>query len=154
MTTADGRAMLFRALELGTDVIGRVRPDQLADDVRRLLGQLVTVLHGMAGRGPVDVADDAWLEAWCDAAEDVLTGRPSGATLADHLNRITVHTWDLAVATGQRPAWDPQIVALAYDGARLLPHAGAVAIPDDAPLISRLAAMNGRPVLVTAPCGY
>lgn len=89
--------------------------------------------------------------------------------LVSYLNEVTVHTWDLATATGQRPAWDPRIVSLAFDGIRFLPGenrsavfeavrstmapeqrnfadplADAVPVPDDAPLIDRLVAWNGR----------
>ncbi|MES3014490.1 MAG: PAS domain S-box protein, partial [Pseudomonadota bacterium] len=38
------------------------------------------------------------------------------AMLVSYLNEVTVHTWDLAMATGQRPAWDPEVVSLAWIG--------------------------------------
>lgn len=38
---------------------------------------------------------------------------PGRAHLATYTNEVTVHTWDLAVATGQHPAWDPEVLALA-----------------------------------------
>ena len=164
-------------------------------DVRALLGHMVTVLRRVAalGRGEdpfgaavmAPVTGDfgrAWLaavaeveQAWVD---DSLLGRTmrlpwaetSGAAmLVSYLNEVTVHTWDLATATGQRPAWDPQIVGLAFDGIRFLPGEGraalfeamrasmppeqrdfadpfadAVPVPDGAPLIDRLVAWNGR----------
>jgi hypothetical protein len=154
MTATGASAILARAVAPATDVIGGVRPDHLDDDVRALLGRLVNVLHRMARRGSVDVADDGWLEAWCDAAALLGSAGPRPAELTVHLNQITVLTWDLAEATGQRPAWDPEVLALAYDAARYLPGAGAVPLPDDAPLIDRLAALNGRSVLATASCGY
>lgn len=164
-------------------------------DVAGLLGHLLVVLRRVAalGRGddpfgpgvmaPVegDVAT-AWRaaaravdEAWADDAVLDRTMRlpwaeKSGAAmLVSYLNEVTVHTWDLATATGQRPAWDPQIVSLAFDGIRFLPgenraamfdamraalppeqrafgdpFADAVPVPDDAPLIDRLVAWNGR----------
>ena len=165
-------------------------------DVRQLLGHMVTVLRRVAALGRGDdpfgmprlatVADDGWLEAWYDAAHDVqaawtddaVLGRtmrlpwaegPGARILTGYLNELTVHTWDLARATGQQPAWDRQILALAFDAIRSLPPTGraelvrsireamppehrdpsdpfadAVPVPDDAPLLDRLVAWNGR----------
>ena len=88
--------------------------------------------------------------------------------LTSHFSELTVHTWDLATATGQRPDWDDAVVAAAFDGARRIlpadnrralyeqisaargfdevavPFAEAVPISDDAPAIDRLVAWNGR----------
>ncbi|MDQ4091813.1 MAG: TIGR03086 family metal-binding protein [Actinomycetota bacterium] len=146
-------------------------------DVGTLLGHMTTVLRRVAalGRGddpfgpdvlaPVDGGlTETWLAAagevqaaW--AEDDVLSrtihlpwSQASGAaTLLSYLNEVTVHTWDLATATGQRPAWDPQVLSLAFDGIRFLPEekrgsffADAVPIAEDAPLIDRLVAWNGR----------
>ena len=164
-------------------------------DVAALLGHMVTVLRRVAALGRGDdpfgagvmaaVEEDfgrAWMEAahqveqaWADDAVLARTMRlpwseSSGAAmLVSYLNEVTVHTWDLAKATGQRPAWDPQIVGLAFDGIRFLPgenraamfealraslspeqrnfadpFADAVPIADDAALIDRLVAWNGR----------
>ena len=164
-------------------------------DVAALLGHMVTVLRRVAalGRGedpfgaavmaPVEGGfEPAWMDAahqveqaWADDAVLARTMRlpwseTSGAAmLVSYLNEVTVHTWDLATATGQRPAWDPQIVGLAFDGIRFLPgqnraamfealrasmppeqrnfadpFADAVPVADDAPLIDRLVAWNGR----------
>jgi uncharacterized protein (TIGR03086 family) len=165
-------------------------------DVRGMLGHLVVVLRRVAalGRGDdpfgppvmagVDGGDHqrAWLAAahdvetaWSDDAVLTRTVRlpwaegSGAAMLVSYLNEVTVHTWDLAVATGQRPAWDPEVVGLAFDGIRFLPgenrsalfagmkgdmppafrdfadpFADAVPVPDDAPLIDRLVAWNGR----------
>lgn len=100
--------------------------------------------------------------------------QPGAAMLTSYLNEVTVHTWDLAEATGQRPAWDQRIVSLAFDSIRFMaphnraamfasimaemppglappglapagdPFADAVDVHDDAPLIDRLVAWNGR----------
>lgn len=146
-------------------------------DVRDLMSHLVLVLRRVAalGRGddpfgpevmaPVTGAVmPAWLSAvrcvedvWADDAVLARTMRlpwatmSGAATLVSYLNEVTVHTWDLATATGQRPAWDPQVVSLAFDGIRFLPATGrgdafadAVPVADDAPLIDRLVAWNGR----------
>jgi uncharacterized protein (TIGR03086 family) len=165
-------------------------------DVRGLLDHLVLVLRRVAaiGRGddpfgpPVfaSVEADGWQHAWLAAGREVQDAwaddaalrrivrlpwsQDTGArTLVAYLNEVTVHTWDLATATGQRPAWDPKVVGLAFDGIRFLPAHGraaifdevratlpperrnfadpfadAVPVDDDAPLIDRLVAWNGR----------
>ena len=146
-------------------------------DVQDLLGHMVTVLRRVAalGRGedplgaevPAPVESGfaaAWLRAvreveaaWADDAVLSRTMRlpeaemSGAATLVGYLNEVTVHTWDLANATGQRPAWDPQVLSLAFDAIRFLPatnrepyFADAVPVAEDAPLIDRLVAWNGR----------
>lgn len=194
-TFADAVALATAVIErVAPNQLGNPTPcDDL--DVAGLLGHLVVVLRRVAALGRADdpfgagvmapVEGDfpaAWMaaaraveEAW---AEDAVLDRTmrlpwaerSGAAmLVSYLNEVTVHTWDLATATGQRPAWDPQIVSLAFDGIRFLPgenraamfealraglppeqrnfadpFADAVPVPDDAPLIDRLVAWNGR----------
>ena len=150
-------------------------------DVRALLGHVVAVLRrvtsvaaGIPATGPAplvtDVADDGWgaaaraalgeLEtAWSDPA---VLGRemrlpfgtvPGAAALAMYTGEVSTHTWDLAVATGQSPAWDDGILtgALAAVRSKLpaergpgIPFAAPVAVPDDAPAIDRLVAWQGR----------
>jgi hypothetical protein len=92
----------------------------------------------------------------------------SGAEiLASYLSELTVHTWDLAVATDQRPEWDDTVVAAALAAPDILPaenrralfeeisaamgldeaaipFAEAVTVPDAAAAIDRLVAWNGR----------
>lgn len=183
----DPRTLFARAVATGGDVIGGVRADQLADptpcddfDVRALLDHLLTVLRKVAamgrGQGPFDVppngriAEDGWLAAWYDAAQDVEAAWWATSTLARvvtlpwatlsgagtlrvYLNEVTVHTWDLAVATGQTPAWDRDVLLVAFDAIRAglpagqrrdAPFADVVAVPAGAPLIDRLVAWNGR----------
>jgi uncharacterized protein (TIGR03086 family) len=151
-------------------------------DVRALLGHMITVLRRVAavGRGEHpftvpqvvrDVPDDGWSAAaraavddvrlvWADPA--VLTRQltlpfgvlPGAAALAAYTAEVTTHTWDLAVATGQRPDWDPQVLGLALGAIhRALPAEGrgddvpfapVVPVPDDAPAIDRLVAWEGR----------
>lgn len=166
-------------------------------DVRALLDHLVEVLHRVAAIGreddpfafasSPDVADDGWPAAWSDAArsagaswaDDAALDRivqllwatmPGAATLVSYVSEITVHTWDLAEATGQGPAWDDAVVAAAYEASRRAlpatgraammdavrerlplewrdsppPYGEAVDVPADAPLIDRLVAWNGR----------
>lgn len=163
-------------------------------DVRALLAHLIGVLARVAALGngenpfavtETSVADDRWLDAWrqsgrraADAwSDDAVLERPmalpwiqgSGAeVLASYFSELTVHTWDLATATRQRPDWDDTVVAAAFDAARQIlpaenrralyeeisaargldevsvPFAEAVPISDDAPAIDRLVAWNGR----------
>ncbi|MFD7574044.1 TIGR03086 family metal-binding protein [Streptomyces sp. NPDC059810] len=149
--------------------------------VRRLAGHLVAVLRriALAGRGgdvttlPTvadDLADTAWQEAWDAAVREVeeawadpaILGRtltlpfgslPGAAATAVWTSEFTVHTWDVATATGQLPEWDPELVAVSYaamrrglpagprDGA---PFGAAVDVAEDAPAIDRLVAWCGR----------
>jgi len=148
--------------------------------VRDLLGHLVFVLRRVSaiGRGEdiasvpatTGIGDTEWSETWNRAAREVLAawsepevlertmilpfGQLSGAAaIAVYTGEITIHTWDLATATDQRPEWDDGTVAaalVAYQ--RVLPSSRppgvpfgpAVAIDDDRPLIEVLAAWSGR----------
>jgi uncharacterized protein (TIGR03086 family) len=125
------------------------------------------------GHAPLvtDVPDDGWsavtdaalrdLEAaWADPAVLGLEmhlpfGRlPGAAALAMYIGEISTHTWDLAVATGQSPAWDDEVIAVALTAVRgklpmaqrppEIPFADAVPVADDAPPIERLVAWQGR----------
>ncbi|WP_076197922.1 TIGR03086 family metal-binding protein [Mycobacterium sp. GA-1841] len=163
-------------------------------DVRALLAHLIGVLDRVAALGngedplavtDTPVADDRWVDAWRKSGrratdawrDDAVLERPmalpwiegSGAmVLASYFSELTVHTWDLATATGQQPDWDDTVVAAAFDGARQIlpaenrralyeeisaarglevvavPFAEAVPICDNAPVIDRLVAWNGR----------
>jgi uncharacterized protein (TIGR03086 family) len=151
--------------------------------VRGLLGHLVTALEHVAavGRGhdpygaPVlvrEVPDDGWLRAWIGAAHEARVAwfddatlarvvrlpwaeQSGAATLAGYVNEVTVHTWDLATATGRRPEWNPRVLEVALHAIRQVlpsegrsamgaPFADIVEVPADAPLIDRLVAWNGR----------
>jgi|tagenome__1003787_1003787.scaffolds.fasta_scaffold20890860_2 uncharacterized protein (TIGR03086 family) len=151
-------------------------------DVRALLGHLVAVFRRVTsvaaglpaiGHAPLvtDVPDDGWgaaaraavrelTEAWADPAvlqrEMVLPfgTLPGAAALAGYTGEVLTHTWDLAVATGQSPDWDDEVVsgALAAIRGKLpaatrppgVPFADAVPAPADAPFIDRLVAWQGR----------
>ncbi len=162
-------------------------------DVGAMLGHLVGVLDRIAalgqGEDPFAVAespvpDDGWSAAWTASArrvadawrDDAVLDRPmalpwiqgNGAdVLASYFSELTVHTWDLAVATAQQPDWDDAVVTAALAARDFLPaehrlalfeeissamgldevaipFAEAVTIPDDAPAIDRLVAWNGR----------
>jgi uncharacterized protein (TIGR03086 family) len=176
----------------------RALPTPCSDyDVRGMVAHLVSVLHRVTvigGGGDIFtvsdraelVADDSWRgqwnataaevqEAWSDHARlDATVQVPwttmSGTSaLAVYTNEITVHTWDLAVATGQHPAWDDSVLAVSLrsiheelpDAERAAlwaevfahlpadvpfepPFADAVDVAADAPAIDRLVAWNGR----------
>ena len=163
-------------------------------NVQTMLTHLVGVLDRIAalgnGEDPFAVAepqvsDDRWADAWQESgrraadawSDDAVLQQPmalpwiqgSGAEiLASYLSEITVHTWDLAVASGQEPDWDDAVIAAALQSAHrilpaenrralyeqisaamgldavAMPFAEAVPVPDDAPAIDRLIAWNGR----------
>lgn len=162
-------------------------------DVHTMLVHLVGVLDRIAALGngvdPFSVTetsapDDGWPDAWASAgaravaawSDDAVLDRPmalpwiqgSGAeVLTSYFSEITVHTWDLAMATGQQPDWDESVVDAALGARQVLPatnrralfeeisaamglpevampFAEAVAVPSDAPAIDRLVAWNGR----------
>lgn len=150
-------------------------------DVDALLDHLDLVLRRIAaiGRdeGPFSIVEHrdiahadrmaAWTEAahevqaaWSDASVldeprtlswTVMSGRDA---LGMYTSELVVHTWDLAQATGQRPAWDDEVVALAYDTMTAglpfterpadVPFADVVVVPADAPAIARLVGWTGR----------
>lgn len=163
-------------------------------NVQALLAHLIGVLDRVAALGngedpfavtETTVPDDRWSDAWRESgrraaeawSDDAVLERPitlpwiegSGAeVLASYFSELTVHTWDLATATGQQPDWDDTVVAAALMAARQFlpaenrralyeeisaargldevaaPFAEAVTIPDDASAIDRLVAWNGR----------
>jgi uncharacterized protein (TIGR03086 family) len=151
-------------------------------DVRALLGHLVAVFHRIAsvasgvpavGHVPpvTGVPDDGWGEAARAALQDVEAAwsdpavlrremrlpfgtLPGAATLASYTGEISTHTWDLAAATGQSPAWDEPVLTGALRAVRGklptaerppgVPFADAVPVPDDASAIDRLVAWQGR----------
>jgi uncharacterized protein (TIGR03086 family) len=171
-------------------------PTCTAMSVAQLCEHLVMVQRRVAcaGRGqavaqwPIaatDVASGEWADAFIDASHDVQSawsadvldratqlpwGEFSGReVLAVYANELSVHTWDLARATGQQPEWDGDVleVSLAAIHAQLpdadrrpmwdalaaqmpegvpweSPFGNAVAVSDDAPTIDRLVAWNGR----------
>jgi uncharacterized protein (TIGR03086 family) len=132
------------------------------------------------------VADDDWTATWLRAVDDAQAAWADDATLErtivlpwatdtgaaallGYVSEITVHTWDLAQATGQQPEWNDEVAQRSYDlMRRWLPgenraeifatvrknmgpdasegdaFAEVVRVPDDAPAIDRLVAWNGR----------
>ncbi len=147
-----------------------------------LLGHLYGVFGRIAaiGRGedatlvntepPFDAVAD-WSAAFADAAHEIQAAwtdpstleqivvmpwatLPAPAMLAMYTNELTVHTWDLAHATGQSPTWYEPAIEIAYTAMQFglpaegrvnpIPFADVVPTPDDAPLLDQLIAWNGR----------
>lgn len=170
-------------------------PTPCADfDVDQLLGHLVfaigraaTVGHGgeLALEDEVVTSDDwsrdvraaaadlaaAWADdARLDATIELPWASMTGAqALGVYTNEVTVHTWDLARATGQTAEWDADVVAAAAhaihrelpigdrtpiwqsfldglpEGAAFSPpFDNAIDVADGAPAIEQLVAWNGR----------
>lgn len=165
-----------------------------AFDVEQLLGHLLFALDRVAalGRGDalgteaVAVTSDDWSAdfrvrvdavstAWADdgrlgASVELPWATMTGAeALGVYISEVTVHTWDLAIATGRTPDWDDAVCAAALGAMRrelpipdrdpiwaeLLagvpegvvvepPFANAVAVADDATPIDQLVAWTGR----------
>lgn len=167
-------------------------------DVRELLGHLHGALDRLAvvGRNvenpftrPEEFFPDNgdWVGLWKQFSDEVTAAwlddaaliRPtmlpwaaeSGSlAMRTYVAEISIHTWDLAKATGQEPLWDSDVLALSVDVMRtVLPAAGrsemfdairatmppemqgkpdpydaAVAVPVQAPLIDQLVAHVGR----------
>src|SRR5262249_47991791 len=68
------------------------------------------------------------------------------------MGEFVVHSWDLARATGRRPAWDEDLLAHLYTetvkfigmGRQMGMFAAEVAVPETASTIDRLVALTGR----------
>lgn len=142
--------------------------NHLVDEVARFAESTAT---GQRGDSDGDVLGDDWAGAFQRAADELLaawrapgalertTRLPGGEvpaswTLGQHVTEIAMHTWDIAVATGQSTDLDPVVgaAALEWGRANLLPevrgeHVGPEVVVDaDAPLYDRLAAYGGRAV--------
>ena len=114
-------------------------------------------------------------EAWIDQrlTEPVVLPWMQGTgadALAGYVNEVTIHTWDLATATGQAVAWDDEAVATGLAALEAVlpgkgrsamfeamkadmppdmadfsaPFAEPVDVPTDAATIDRAVAYNGR----------
>src|SRR6195952_4999601 len=95
-------------------------------------------------------ADDATLDQMVELPWATL---PARVLVAIYLSEISTHTWDLAVATGQQPAFDDGAVEIALatmqmglpaDGRDQSPFGPVQPVADDAPAIERLVAWCGR----------
>ena len=122
-------------------------------DVRQLLGHMLAVLDRVAvvGRNnenpfarpeEFEPADGDWVGAWHQLEQEaqaawidpVALTRPtmlpwaaeSGAlALRTYVAELSTHTWDLAQATSQQPAWDDDVLTMSLDVMReILPASG------------------------------
>lgn len=190
-----GRAIAVGGVVIaGTQPAQLTAPTPCTDmNVRTLLAHLVGVLDRITALGSggdpfavieSPVAGDLWASAWSEAGQraaaawsgDAVLTQPmalpwiegSGAeVLTSYFSELTVHTWDLAIATGQHPDWDESVVTAALEARPILPAADrramfeeisaamgldevavpfaeAVSVADDAAAIDRLVAWNGR----------
>jgi len=167
-------AVLSRALDQAGDVLAAVHADQLSGPtgcedwtVEQLIAHLladtsnfVTMMRGddpdwSAGLPPLP---EDWAAAFRSGADDLIhlwhqredddAGPPPDMQTAE----FAVHTWDLARATGQSSALDPEVAehGLAYMSANLKPEMrgdafrAEIEVADDAPVYDRLAAFAGR----------
>jgi uncharacterized protein (TIGR03086 family) len=149
--------------------------------VQDLLGHLHGACRRVAavGRGedPLSVNTEApfapvadWDEAFATVAHEIQAAWTDDATLERtvvmpwatmptrvmlgiYTSEVTVHTWDLAHATGQSPHWEPQVIGAAYaamqtalpaDDRAIAPFDDVVPTASDASAIDRLVAWNGR----------
>lgn len=105
-----------------------------------------------AYRRSADLVRAAWRDpALLDRSFALPIGTLLGrAAINLHLVETVVHGWDLARATGQTPAFDPEVVRAATHFTRSGPpppratFAAPVPVADDLPEIDRLAALLGR----------
>ncbi|MEV6659268.1 TIGR03086 family metal-binding protein [Nocardia fluminea] len=113
----------------------------LPDDWRtRIAAQLETLTS--AWRVP---------EAWDGDTEAGGVELPAAVMAIVALDEITVHAWDLAVATGQRPTVAPADLAILHEFLCETDPAGTpglfgpiVEVPADAPALDRLLGLTGR----------
>lgn len=172
--TSDPVAVLSTALTQAGDVLAAVRPDQLSSptpcpdwDVRRLIAHLVAAPSRFAtamGGGEPDWSADPEPASVNGAVEfragaealihhwDVLDDSADRGQADWQTAEIAVHTWDLVRATGQSIELAPEVAerGLAFMSAGLTAEnrgaafAAEVAVPDDASVYDRLAAVAGR----------
>ncbi|MCT2592880.1 TIGR03086 family protein [Streptomyces sp. N2-109] len=149
--------------------------------VRQLSGHLVAVMRRVSVIGRdgdlftvPDVADEladdeyplAW-EAAAHEAEEVWSApavldrphrgpageMPGTVLLGVYTTEFTLHTWDLAKATGQIPSWDQEVLGSLVRKMKLIPaeprggrvpFGPVVAVPADASDIDKVVAWHGR----------
>jgi uncharacterized protein (TIGR03086 family) len=148
----DGLTVAFRMAAEKTPLAGgpSADADHLPADWRTRLPQQ---LDGLAA---------AWQQpaAWEGTAEAGGVQMPAPVAAVVALNEVTVHGWDLAVATGQQYRPDPAAVQACLEmvGDRSDPandpeglFGPVVPVPADAPVFDRLLGQTGRDPGWTAP---
>jgi len=151
-------------------------------DVRALMGHMIAVLYKIARvgvgydardvAGVIDgIADTDWVRTFTQARGDVervwnddaLLDRmvtlpwatlPGRVAIDAYTHEFTVHSWDLASATGRLSELDPDLAARALDAfvkfappesrSEQGPFGPVVEVPVDADVYTRLAAYVGR----------
>lgn len=138
-------------------------------NVRHLLGHLGAVFHRIAavGRGEhafsvpqiMEAADDTWpatfaageADVWSVWTNDALLNElmvmpwaqmPGFALIGMYTNEISVHTWDLATATGQTVPWDDAVLTAAFATIQMAMPAEGRRTPLPAELVKARAAME------------
>jgi uncharacterized protein (TIGR03086 family) len=149
--------------------------------VRQLSRHLISVLRRVTVSGTggnpftvdsfADVPDEDWLKAWEAAVRDAtdawsdpaILGKtcdlgfvqlPGAAAIVVYTTEITLHTWDVAKATGQDRTWDAAVLAPPLASMRFavpaetrggpVPFGPVVEVPADASEIDQLVAWYGR----------
>ncbi len=122
-------------------------PDPYSDVT---ITDVVELLAATAAAFSAAWADDATLDQMVSLPWATL---PARVLVAIYLSEITTHTWDLAVATGQQPAFEEQAVEIALATMRMglpaeprdqTPFGPVQPVDDDAPAIQQLVAWCGR----------
>jgi uncharacterized protein (TIGR03086 family) len=150
--------------------------------VRRLARHLVAVARRITvsarGDNPFslpafadDVLDGDWARTWEAAIREAkaawsdpgilsttrsvgFANLPGAAAAVVYTTEFTIHTWDLAKATGQQPSWTPSVLAPSVAAMRnavpaeprggAVPFGPVVEVPHSAPAIDQLVAWYGR----------
>lgn len=147
------------------ETIGRTADvGDVPDTIAVALTQLPARWGEASTRAEAAWADDRHLERAVRVPWDTMPGRDA---LAVYVNELTVHTWDIAHATGRAPEWDDAVLAVSEAAmhqqlpepvrspiwaafAEALgedfepPFADAVEVAPDAAAIDRVVAWNGR----------
>jgi uncharacterized protein (TIGR03086 family) len=146
----DLRALLNHILGTGWMFTLANRGESVAEDG----GDLVGDDHVAACTALAEANLAAWRAAGALEGERALPFGtfPAPMALLINVGEITVHSWDLATATGQDPTIDPEVAALLFDFYRSIPldefraHGAfgpEVEIDPTAPIADRMLALLG-----------
>jgi uncharacterized protein (TIGR03086 family) len=145
----DGLSLAFTAAAAKDLAAGAQPPPSV--DGSRLGASWRSRIPGRLDRLAAAWRDDAAWTGMTRAGGLDLPGEIAGAVAIDE---VVVHGWDVAVATGHDFACDEELLQVAYGFAQAAvardPNGTPglfgppVAVPDDAPLLSRLLGLTGR----------